>query len=1516
MTDVADRGDQQEFGPDVAIVGMAGRFPGADTLEEFWALLRDGREGISDFTDDELRADGVSPALLADPAYVRRGGVLRDVAGFDAAFFGYAPREAEAMEPAHRIFLECAWEALEHAGCDPARYPGAVGIYAGAGEASYTQTHVLARPEVVAALGELAAGVGGNKDFFATRTAYKLDLRGPAVGVQTGCSTSLVAVHLAAQALLHHECDVALAGGATVNVPQRTGYLWQPAGILSQDGVCRPFDARATGTQGGNGAGVVVLKRLEDALRDGDTIHAVIRGSAVNNDGGLKVAFTAPSVEGQAAVIGEALAAAGVDPETIRYVEGHGSGTELGDPIEIAALTEAFGAKTEKRGFCAVGSVKASIGHLDAAAGVAGLIKTVLAMEHHTVPPTPHFERPNPKIDFARSAFYVSSRAEPWTADGAPRRAGVSSFGIGGTNAHVVLEEAPQPAPSVPRRPWHLLVLSAKTASALDAATARLADHLRAHPELAPADVAHTLQSGRRELPHRRILALRDGEDAAALLGTRHPDRVASGVVDDAARSVAFMFPGVGDQYPQMARGLYEAEPVFRAEVDRCAEILRARFGIDLLAALYPGDAPAEDAPGAGIDLRRMLARDTPDPAAAALDRTEIAQPAVFVVEYALARLWMSWGIVPDAVIGHSLGEYAAATIAGVFALEDALELVTARARMIQALPAGAMLAVPLSAADAEAFLVEGTTVATLNAPQLCVVAGPPDAVETVRAMLEMTGCVARRLAATHAFHSPMMEPVVAPVEAMVARMRLSPPAIPFVSNVTGTWITAAEATDAGYWARHLRQPVQFERGAGELLQEPGRVLLEMGPGQTLSTFVRQRGDGADATVIPTVRYPYDRTGDTAFALTALGRLWLAGITPDWAAFHAGERLRRVPLPTYPWERQRYWIDPPPLDASPATARAGGRRDDPAEWLYLPAWKRTPAVRPGAADAARWVVFHDGSALGDGVVAELRAHGRAVAVVRPGDRFAQAESEYTLRPDARQDYDAFVTSLNPIEQLTAGDGVPVSAIHLWSLAGAGAQGRAFVGVALLAAALGRGRDAKSWLVAVTAGAHDVTGGEPLDPFAATVLGARAVAGEEHPGVACRAVDVSRDDPAAARRIVAEALSGAADDVVAIRGGRRWVRGFAAAAPGDASVTPLRDGGVYFLAGGLDGRNGPIARHLFERWRARLVVAAGDLPDRAAWDAVLVARAEGDPVRAQVELIRELESRGAEVLALHAQLYSAAQVEDAFRAAEQRFGALDGVIAAPRVDEVGGFEALGDVQPGEWARHLGLIAAELEALAAAAGRRALDFVLLESSLTPVLGGVGHARVAAAHAFVDAFAQARARENGAWTSLAWDRWFEPGEVAQGYGMEPSAALAALEHALTLAGEPLLLLSSGDVAARIAEGAAPAAAQAGGYARPELSTEYFPPSSESEEIIAAMWQELLGIDRIGIHDDFFGLGGHSLLATQIISRTREQFGLELPLKAVFEAPTIARYAALVEAAIMAEIEAMSEDEILSLV
>ena len=854
-------------------------------------------------------------------------GVLDGAELFDAAFFGITPREALGMNPQHRLFLECAWEALERAGYASGTYPGRIGVYASEGQNRYL-LDVLSRPELVRALGSDQVMLA-NSASVATLASFKLDLEGPSMNVQTACSSSLVAVDLACRSLLDGVSDVALAGGVRVEVPRNRGYRHQAGGILSPTGECSPFDAGARGTVGGSGVGVVVLKRLDDALADGDRVLAVIRGSAVNNDGGRKVGFAAPRREGQAAAVSAAMEEAGVEPADISYVETHGSGTEVGDPIEVAALTTAFG-RTGGR-TCALGAVKSSIGHLDAAAGVAGLIKTVLALQHGEIPPSPYFREPNPRIDFEGSPFYLDPELRPWVRNGAPRRAGVSSFGVGGTNAHLVLEEAPEQAPSGPSRPWQLLVLSGRTPAALEAATDRLAEHLRAHPEQPLADVAHTLRVGRRRFERRRVLVCRDAGDAAGALEARDAARVLESAQDRDERPVAFLFPGVGDHYPQMARGLYETEPVFRREVDRCAEILRAHTGVDVRDVLFPGEpapgqgAGADAGDAASVDLRRMLGRGA-DAGEDPLARTELAHPAVFVVEYALARLWMSWGVRPEAMIGHSLGEYVAATVAGVFAVEDALALLAERARLISALPAGAMLAVPMDPAALRPRLRGGLALAAHNAPGLCTVSGPAEAVAALEAELRDAGLACRRLGVEHAFHSAEMEPAAERLALRLRAMSLAAPGVPFVSGVTGTWIRDEEATDPAYWARHLCLPVRFAEGMEELLRDPRRVLLEVGPGRTLGTFAVHAG-AAEGATFASLRHAYTRRADQAYLLETLGRLWMAGVRVDWDGFVTGERRLRTLLPTYPFERQAYWVEPRRRRRRRRGAEASGRAE-------------------------------------------------------------------------------------------------------------------------------------------------------------------------------------------------------------------------------------------------------------------------------------------------------------------------------------------------------------------------------------------------------------------------------------------------------------------------------------------------------------------------------------------------------------------------------------------------------------
>jgi amino acid adenylation domain-containing protein len=924
---VRGKGGPSRRGDDrIAVVGMSCRFPGARDVAEFWSNLRAGRESITFFSDEELLAAGVSPELLRDPAYVRGSGALADAYAFDAAFFGVGPAEARVMDPQHRVFLECAYAALEDAGCDPARYAGAVGVFAGSGTTSH-YARVLADADAVAAAGAQPAAFGNAKEFLTTRVSHRLGLRGPSVAVGTACSTSLVAIHMACQALRGRECDLALAGGVTIHQDAVAGYLCQEGGILSPDGHCRAFDVRAAGTVFGSGAGVVALKRLSDALRDGDTIHAVVRGSAVNNDGAGKMSFTAPAVQGQARVIRAALRAADVDPSTVSYVEAHGTGTALGDPIEVAALREVFGVEKDRTGFCALGAVKTNVGHLDTAAGVAGFIKTVLALKHRTLPPTLHFTAPHPDTGLDGSPFFVNTEPRPWRRDGTPLRAGVSSFGFGGTNAHAVLEEAPRggkaardPRPAPGAEGAQLLVMSAKSEAALRRMRRNLATHLAEHPDLPLADVAHTLQQGRTAHPYRWAAVAADDQACDALAGT---ERGSSGRAADRDAPVAFLFPGQGTQYAGMARELYAREPVFRAEIDGCAELLADELGMDLRAVLFPaGDDEAEEAN-------------------AVLRETRCTQPALFAVEYALARLWMSWGVRPAAMLGHSIGEYVAACLAGVFSLESALRLVAARGRLMQDLPPGAMLAVPLPEAEVRPLLAGRLSLAAVNAAAHCVVSGFADKVAELEALLAARGVAARRLHTSHAFHSAAMVPILDAFADEVRAARPAAPTIPFLSNVSGDWITAAEAADPGYWVRHLRQTVRFADGVGRLLDDPARVLLEVGPSETLGGFARRHVSGQGRIIVrslpPAGRpEPSDQT-----MLDALGALWVAGVEVDWPAVGGGARRRKIPLPTYPFERTEYRVPPPRVIAAAPAPRVPA--PVPAEPAQSEAMAETPS---------------------------------------------------------------------------------------------------------------------------------------------------------------------------------------------------------------------------------------------------------------------------------------------------------------------------------------------------------------------------------------------------------------------------------------------------------------------------------------------------------------------------------------------------------------------------------------------
>ncbi|MEM9907853.1 MAG: type I polyketide synthase, partial [Cyanobacteria bacterium P01_D01_bin.44] len=1358
---------------------MSGRFPGARDVGSFWHNLKNGVESISFFSDAELLASGVSPTLLKDPNYVKAKPIPDDIELFDAEFFGFSPREAVITDPQHRLFLEHAWEAIENAGYNPDTYQGPIGVYAGVDINTYLLSNI--GPNFGTELDPQTI-IGNGTDYLSTRVSYKLNLKGPSVTIQAACSTSLVSIHLACQSLLNGECDMSLAGGISLTMPQRVGYFYQKEGFASADGHCRAFDAGAQGTVFGDGVGIVVLKRLADAIADGDRIDAIILGSAINNDGSVKAGYTAPSRDGQSAVISEAQAIAEVEPETITYVEAHGTGTALGDPIEIAALTQVFRKSTNREGFCAIGSVKTNVGHLTTASGVTSLIKTVLALKHKTIPPSLHFETPNPKIDFAKSPFYVNTKLSPWETNGTPRRAGVSSFGIGGTNAHVVLEEAPLVEESGSSRPWQLLLLSTKTSSALETATANLAQHLQSEPKL--ADVAYTLSTGRKVFNHRRMLVCQDTGGAINALENPASDRIKTHFQEPGKQSVVFMFSGQGAQYVNMAQGLYHCEATFAEQVNLCCEILMPHLGIDLRQLLYPRP--------------EQLTSATKQ-----LQQTAMAQPALFVIEYALAQLWLEWGVQPRAMMGHSIGEYVAATLAGVLSLEDALALVAVRGQLMQGLPSGSMLAVPLAEEEIAPLLPDPLSIAVINGPSACVVSGSTEAIKPFESQLASQGIDSRRLHTSHAFHSPMMEPILETFTQKVKQVRLNPPQIPYLSNVTGTWITPEEATSPAYWARHLRQPVRWASGLQVLLQDPTQILLEIGPGRTLTTLAKRHPEKASAQrVLSSVRHPKETGSDVAFLLEALGQLWLAGVELDWSGFYTHERRQRLRLPTYPFEHQRYWIDPPIVEEGHRSTSAPvplKKRPEIADWFYVPVWQQSVPLIPVPENAstlphACTVVFLDECGVGVHLIERLRADNQSVVIVKNGTEFNQLNEEcYVVNPGHSDDYE------NLIKSLIAQQKRPESIIHMWNLTNVcksesrltginEAQANGIYSLLFLTQALGKQNLSEMLqLLVISNGLQSVTGEENLSPEKATLLGAVKVIPQEYKHISCCNIDVvlpaveNGQQAKLIDQLLAELKQPVAEQLIAYRGHNRWVQTFEPVRlEKSVEATPrLREGGVYLITGGLGGIGLVLAKHLAEKFQAKLVlVGRSAFPAREEWDQWLATHGEPNGISSKIRKIRGLEALGAEVLVLRADVVEPEPMQEAVAQAQKQFGPINGVIHAAGVPGGGVIQRK---TPEEAQKILTPKVNGTLVLDAIFQQVELDFFVLCSSVTSILGGFGQVDYCGANQFLDAFAHDRnSLKSGLTVSINWDAWQEVGMAVEALKqLEPTSNLPNLER-----------------------------------------------------------------------------------------------------------------------------------------
>lgn len=1295
----------------IAIVGRAGRFPSARNVDEFWAMLRDARGAAQRLTDAELLARGVSRRQLADPNYVRVANILPDMEYFDAGFFGFSPREASILDPQHRHFLECGWEALEDAGYVPEKFDGRIGVFAGSGMQAYLPFNLLSNPDLVEEIGLfLLRHTGNDKDFLTTRLSYLLNLTGPSVAVQTACSTSLVAVHTAISSLLNMECDMAIAGGVTIELPHRIGYAYSEGEILSPDGLCRAFDDDSKGTVFGSGAALVVLRRYEDAVADGDDIKAVILASAVNNDGSGKASYLAPSVDGQAEAAAEALALSGLRPGDISYIETHGTGTPIGDPIELAALQQVYGG-VQKAGI-GIGSVKTNIGHLDTAAGCASLIKVVEAMRHRTLPASLNFAKPNSRFDFDGSPFRVVAQGSAWDRSG-PLRAAVNSLGVGGTNAHVIVEEAQRREAQPDDGAWRLFPFSARTKADLDRTRERWTAWLGGDvPGL--RDIAFTLREGRRAFGERFAIAARDAQELEAAISARSSAYRQQGSAGDSAPRIVFLYPGGGAQYPGAGAGMLAAFPAF-------AEAVRACF------AVLPPSAPA--------DLYEIMFRRERDDteAKAKLERSGYAIPALFILEYAYTELWRSWGVKPDAVLAHSVGEYAGAVAAGAMRLADALKIVTLRGRVMDEAPEGAMTSVPLSVDRVRPYLGDKLDIAAINSDETTVLSGQTADIERLEEDLAKASVEARRIHIEVAAHSRQLDGQLETFRAGFAGVAFERPTVPMASSMRGDWAEGDDLCSSEYWVQHLRSTVRFADAARTVLDAQPSIVIEVGPGQTLGPLL----EACNAPVPPrAVLYssprPRDANDEAGVALAALGGVWANGVDVDWSLAVPADGAR-VSLPTYTFAKERHWVEPgrgaAREDAEEAPLLV--RRPELLQWFEKLGWSEQARNDAGPRLDGDWLVFAGGDALSEAVLARLGANGARIVTVRTGAGFGQSDHGFTVRPDAQEDFDALSNTLQS---------APARILYLWGV-DPSLTGKAFSGAYLLARLLQQaGLGGETHLSFVVQGSASIAGEPAPNPQAGALLGPVRVAPREIPGLTSVLVDFG--EGADLDALLAEAAAPGEADHVALRKSR-FVRSRTSAPVVKPRDLPrrLRKNGAYLITGGTGAIGREMVRWLAEAAQARLIV----LSRNASEDASLRA---------------EIEAHGGEVMFVAADLADFDATALALDAAAERFGALNGIVHAAGVLD----DAPLALQPLEAA--LAVMAPKLtgaRTLDRLYPEGSLDFFAVISSTSVLLGGAGQASYAGANAALEAIAASR--KDG--FSIAWGAWRDIGMAARAYG-----------------------------------------------------------------------------------------------------------------------------------------------------
>jgi len=1453
----------------IAIIGMAVRMPGAMNAQQFWENLKTGTESISVFSKEEMLEAGLSPETVNHPNFVAAKGIMDEAELFDANFFGISPREAELMDPQHRVLMECAWAAMEDAGYVPENYPGNIAIFTSAGMNTYLPFNLMSNPHLLEQVGGFELSIYNDKDFVPTRIAYSMNIKGPAIDIGTACSSSLVSTHLACQHLITYQSDMTIVGGITIHLPQKMGHTHEPGAAYSPDSHCRPFDATPSGLIDGNGAAVIILKRLEDALRDGDKIHAIIKGSAINNDGSDKVGYSAPSVNGQAEVILEAQAAAGIDSSSIQYIEAHGTSTPLGDPIEMAGLTQAFRVSTDQIGFCGIGSVKSNIGHVDKAAGLAGLVKTTLALENELIPPSLNWQKPNPTLQIEKTPFYVVDKPTSWKRSSTPRRAGISSFGVGGTNAHAILEEAPIVKSSPSPRADQIITLSAKTRPILEAYAKNLAKHLSSNPSLSLADVASTLARGRKVFPHK--LAITCSSIEAAMTDLQNYKFFEEKNIPNPI----FMFTGQGSQYAGMAKELYQEEIIFKNAIDECADFLKKEFDHDIRKILFP--APAD------FEKSNQL-----------LQETSITQPCLFSVEYAIAKLFIFWGIKPKAMIGHSLGEYVAATIAGVFSLSDALLLVVKRSQLMQSMDSGSMLSVSLSVAAVMEDLRElniPLDIAAENAPELSVVSGSKSDVNKYQSILESRGTACSLLKTSHAFHSRMMEPMLSSFENFLKTISLHSPAIPLISNLTGAWLSDQECKSPEYWSKHLRKTVLFSQGIKRLnteIQNP--LYIEIGPGRTLSqlTQFNLNINLSSSHIIASLPQATEKKSASKFLLENLAKIWLKNQEINWDAFYANENRLKLSLPTYPFERTRYWIEPgkPQNKSQTKDAHLEARQVDPNLWFYTNTWKSIASLPSSNQDQSSYLIFTQSDLAANPIQSQLISLGHSVTTVCPGSEF--------LEDDSRNYYADF-NNIDHLHQLSTSlqkKGVNFQSIvfiapKIDEAFNASSSLLNIIKVFGIASA-----SSKLQLKVICSGIFNIFGESNLVPSTATLLGLMKTFRYEFPLMKCALLDIDLkllSLEAIHPKLMEWICSPNLNLLLALRANQFWMETIE---PIDLaalkSESLLKKNASYFILGGLDGIGYAFAKTIAENVQCNLILSSADINFLSNSDIT--------------QKINTLEKMGSTIFSMY--LDPIELMPGINRASTFASGGITGIINSHDMSTHKPMGLIQDTNQLNIAEYLTSQQSTLEQLRSFVDSAKPSFCIMMSSLSSKIGGIGQGIDAMAGNLINSFVQLQnVNSSTPWAVLNWDRW-EENKYAQLSGFTPEEGSVAFHKALGLLRLETIIIASNNPQYRMESAVLKALGSSQEndtdenlYSRPDIDVEFSEPVTPNELALAKLWQNCLKINEIGVRDNFFDLGGHSLLAAQLIREIKQHFGINLDLGMFFSAPTIGELTKVIE-------------------